>query len=262
MSKNYFAIPELEGAVHSTIPVKPNAKRIKKRSALKEWGQATAFTLGLFLVGFFTINASAYSEIIQASLLNMENSDPVEIIEEEVEEPQPLLTVEREPEEQKSQLPPLNLDINPPDFRLVIPSLEKNIPVITSDPEKLIGADWKSLEKTFQEDLRNGVIHYPGTALPGQEGNIVITGHSSYYPWDPGRYKSVFARLNSVKVGESIEMYYGGEHYEYVVREIKNVKNSDVSILEQGSKKWLTIFTCTPVGTNLRRHVVIAEQVN
>lgn len=230
--------------------------------------KAAFLSVLIFTVGFFALNATAYSEIIQTSLLEwrgIEIENPIaEKYNAPEEEPeQKLLTVERQPETQKQQIPALNLEVTPPDYRLIIPKINKNIPVIATNPEKLIGADWQSLEKTFQDDLKNGVVHYPGTAKPGNEGNVFITGHSSYYPWDDGRYKTVFARLSSVEVGDEILIFHGQKEYRYVVREKKEVKNSDVSVLSQDTeKKLLTLMTCSPVGTQFKRLVVIAEQVN
>jgi len=53
-------------------------------------------------------------------------------------------------------------------------------------------------EKLIYQKLRQGVVLYPGSAAPGQ-GYTVILGHSSQYPWQPGRYKSVFSLLSQLK---------------------------------------------------------------
>ena len=116
------------------------------------------------------------------------------------------------------------------------------------------------MEQTFQNDLKEGVVHYPGTANPGEPGNVFITGHSSYYLWDTGRYKDVFARLNQLKPGDDIVLYYNQKKYHYVVRERKEVQNDDISVLDQGTEKILTLMTCSPVGTNFRRLVVVATE--
>ena len=251
MSQGYYIIPALESPVVRRRPLLETASQLLR---------AGLFSVILFAGGFFTINAASYSEIIQASLLTADENQHVEPVEEQPKI-QKLLVVERTATAQKAQIPELNLAITPPDNRIIIPRIDKNIPLIDSDPKKLMNADWKSLEKTFQEDLENGVIHYPGTANPGEEGNVFITGHSSYYPWAPGNFKSVFARLKDVEVGDDIIVYYNQEKHHYIVREKKEVKNNDVSVLEQGEGKFLTLMTCSPVGTNIKRLVVIAEEV-
>jgi HemK-like putative methylase len=69
---------------------------------------------------------------------------------------------------------------------LSIPSLSIEAPIQFID---------KADEKTFQAALKNGVVHYPGTALAGEFGNMYIFGHSSDYIWSKGHYKTIFAVL-------------------------------------------------------------------
>src|SRR6185503_5630476 len=59
-------------------------------------------------------------------------------------------------------------------------------------------------ETAFQEGLKSGVVHYPQTALPGQPGNVYIFGHSSDYSWSKGQYKTIFALLPRVAIGDII----------------------------------------------------------
>lgn len=233
----------------------------------RQLGRAVLFSLLIFATGFFTLNAESYGQIFKASILEargqVQETPLAQLAEDHKAEPvQKLLVVERTPTSQKAQIPELTLAVTPPDNRLILPKIGKNIPLIDSDPERLIGADWKSLEKTFQDDLQNGVIRYPGTAVPGKEGNVFITGHSSYYPWAPGDYKSVFARLKDLEVGDDIIVYYNQKKHHYIVREKKEVKADDVSVLAQEpGRRLLTLMTCSPVGTNIRRLVVVAEEI-
>lgn len=227
--------------------------------------RTVAFSILLFGIGFLGINAQAYSTLLKDSILEWQGkAEESQLTQYTAPAPKPvqkLLKVERTPSAQKSQIPTLNLAVTPPDNRLIIPKIDKNIPIIESDPQKLVGADWQSIQDTFQEDLKNGVIHYPGTAKPGETGNVFITGHSSYYPWNSGRYKTVFARLNKLEVGDDVVVYYNQQKYHYVVREKKEVKSDDVSVLAQGGEKLITIMTCSPVGTNIKRLVVVGELV-
>ena len=52
--------------------------------------------------------------------------------------------------------------------RLEVPSLGVNTPII-----------WTKNPKNFEKDLQLGVVHYPGTAVPGQVGTTYISGHSA-----------------------------------------------------------------------------------
>ena len=117
-------------------------------------------------------------------------------------------------------------------------------------------------ENVFQEALRDGVVHYPGTALPGQVGNAYYFGHSSDYLWSKGRYKTVFALLPRIESGAEIKITdHAGQLFTYTVVETKVVAPDDLSVLNQGDgqNKSLSIQTSYPVGTALRRSVAVAE---
>lgn len=156
-------------------------------------------------------------------------------------------------------LPP----VGPPENRLVIPKLHLNIPIVIPPMDALIAEDWKKLEEDIQTGLRNGVVHYPGTARPGKPGNFFVTGHSSYFPWDSGKYKAVFARLGELSVGDEYWVFYNGDRHRYVVKDKKEIKPADVSVLDQPvDARISTLMTCTPIGTTLFRLIITAQEVD
>lgn len=156
-------------------------------------------------------------------------------------------------------LPP----VGPPENRLIIPKMNLNVPIVDPPSTNLISENWKGLEDDIQKGLQDGVVHYPGTARPGQAGNFFVTGHSSYFPWDPGKFKSVFARLDDLNVGDEYWIYYGGDKYRYVVTAKKVIDPSNVSVLDQPvNERVSTLMTCTPVGTALHRLVIQAQEVD
>jgi sortase A len=115
------------------------------------------------------------------------------------------------------------------------------------------------------EDLSDNLIQFPGTALPGKVGNSVIFGHSilpQYY--DPKNYLAIFSTLPTLEKGNEVIIEYEGITYKYVVREMFEVRPSDIQILEQStSSSYITLVTCTPPGHPLkpRRLIVRAELV-
>ncbi len=156
-------------------------------------------------------------------------------------------------------LPP----VGPPENRLVIPKLKLNVPIVIPPVDALIAEDWKTLEEDIQAGLQDGVVHYPGTARPGKPGNFFVTGHSSYYPWAPGGFKSVFARLHDLNVGDEYWVFYNGDRHRYIIQNEKEIKPSDVSVLDQPiDQRISTLMTCTPVGTTLRRLILTAVEVD
>jgi LPXTG-site transpeptidase (sortase) family protein len=153
--------------------------------------------------------------------------------------------------------------VGPAEDRLIIPKIGKNVAIVRPSMDALIHEDWKQFEVDIQDALRHGIVHYPGSAKPGQAGNFFVTGHSSYYPWDPGKYKDVFARLSELDLGDIYSVYYGGDKHVYRVIQKKEVRPTDVSVLDQPMDKRLsTLMTCTPVGTTLRRLIIIAEEID
>ena len=110
-------------------------------------------------------------------------------------------------------------------------------------------------------DLEKSLIQYPQTALPGQVGNTVVFGHSvlpQFY--NPKSYLAIFSTLHKLKIGDPIFIDYDGSHYQYTVTEMYEVKADDFSVLDQRfDSKVITLITCSPPGTYLRRLVVKAE---
>lgn len=135
--------------------------------------------------------------------------------------------------------------------RLAIAALDINAPVI-------YGATTED-DTEFQKLLENGVVHYPATALPGEQGNTVIFGHSSNYWFAPGSYKSVFATLGELRAGDIIDISYQDSQYRYRVKEQKVVLPHDVSVLQPTEKPQLTLITCWPVGSTAERLIITAN---
>ena len=136
---------------------------------------------------------------------------------------------------------------------LIIDSLGIKVPIVYVD---------QNSEKAYQAGLINGVVHYPGTANPGQLGNCYIFGHSSDFLWSKGRYKSIFAVLPLIKKGAEILISdQKGNQFTYIVTDSRKVGVNDLSVLDQQGykKKLLTLQTSYPVGTALARWIVVGE---
>lgn len=218
-------------------------------------------TGGVFIIIYVVLNWSALA-------MNVEHywkvfrgfESPLEkLVAESPDIPEKLL--EQGVAHAAAQIPPVGIEVYPPDMRVVIPSINQNVPVIGVRNENLINRKFEQLESDIQTALRNGVVHYPGTALPGDSGNVVLTGHSSYYTWDPGRFKDVFALLHGVKLKDRIVVYFSQKKYIYEVNNIKVILPKDIDVLLPSDTEKLTLITCTPIGTNLKRLVIEARLV-
>ena len=139
------------------------------------------------------------------------------------------------------------------DNQLYIPKINIKAPIVW---------DSSADEKIMLANLQKGVVHYGGTDLPSKDkGNVFITGHSSYYTWDSGKYKTVFALLDNLKPGDQEALTYQNQVYVYQVYETVTVKPSNTSVLDTTDKPILSLMTCTPVGTSLNRLIVRSNLV-
>lgn len=158
---------------------------------------------------------------------------------------------------------PQNIIVDPastvevgPEPRLIIPKINVDTPVFYDIP-----TDKKSQDKAME----NGVGHFaiPGAnSHPGEIGNTVLSGHSSNDVFAAGDYKFIFMQLDKLEKGDTIYANYEGTRYTYIVTEKKEVAPTDVkSLTHKTDKPEMTLITCTPLGTALRRLLVVAEQV-
>lgn len=135
--------------------------------------------------------------------------------------------------------------------KIVIPKIGVDAPI-----------SWNVNDADMKAKLLEGVAHSEGTALPGAVGNIFITGHSSYYSWVDSPYKDVFALLDKLDAGDKVYIKYSSAVFTYDVQSSQVVAPSDVSVMNQGNTKTLSLMTCVPIGTNLNRLVVTAVQTS
>lgn len=137
---------------------------------------------------------------------------------------------------------------------LAIPKINKKTPIV-----------WESSsdEEIMLKNLQKGVVHYKDTALPGEgRGPIFISGHSSYYWWDKGEYKTIFANLDQLENGDEIVLVYGEIVYIYRVFEKITVDPEQTEVLDPVNEPILDLMTCVPIGTNLKRLIIKARQIN
>jgi len=114
------------------------------------------------------------------------------------------------------------------------------------------------------DDLKKSLIQFVPTSLPGENGNVVILGHSTLPQlYDTKDYKTIFTYLPSLNKGDTINITVGNENYKYEVFEMFVVKPDKVSVLGQNfDDSYLTLITCVPPGTYWNRLVVRAKLIN
>jgi sortase A len=112
-------------------------------------------------------------------------------------------------------------------------------------------------------DLKKNAIHYPGTSLPGEYGNVVIFGHSALPQfYSPGNSLTIFNPLLKVKVGDLILVNYDNFEFIYRVTKTTEVEADQIEVLAQNySAREITLITCVPLGTYWHRLVIRGEIV-
>lgn len=113
---------------------------------------------------------------------------------------------------------------------------------------------WNVVEGVTLADLRTGAGHMPETALPGQPGNAVISGHRT-------TYGAPFHDLDILVPGDRIEVETALGLHVYAVRESFVVKPSDVWVTEPKPGAWLTLTTCHPKFSARERLIISAELI-
>jgi sortase A len=137
------------------------------------------------------------------------------------------------------------------DFSIVIPKLKAAAPVYANiDPFN---------ENEFLPVLKNGVAHASTSALPKEDGNVYIFAHSTDSFYNVGRYNAVFYLIGKLEKGDEIKIYYKGEELTYKVIDKRVVVPTETDYLYKGDKERLTLQTCYPPGTTLKRLIVTAE---
>ena len=124
---------------------------------------------------------------------------------------------------------------------LIIDKIEARVPIVE-------GADAEALDR--------GVGHYETTAFPGQDDQILLSGHRD----------TVFMQLGDVEVGDiiTIELAYGRFDYEMVDAKIVDADDRTV-IGSTAPDEELIVSTCYPfgyVGSAPDRYVVYAVPVD
>ncbi len=114
-----------------------------------------------------------------------------------------------------------------------------------------VGISVMVVEGAGHDELERGAGHIPGTAFPGQGGNVGIAAHRDTY----------FRPLERIHSGDTITLQTLEGLYRYQVSSTRIVHPEDVSVLYPGARETLTLVTCYPfhyVGPAPERFIVRA----
>lgn len=162
--------------------------------------------------------------------------------------------------EAEESLPPVSEPVKPAVLPPVLPDPDRgspsSLPSAASGVVGRISIPRLHLSAIVEEGvdeatLARAVGHIPGTAMPGETGNMAIAGHRDTF----------FRKLKDLQRNDKIDFTTHSGRYRYTVESLTVVEPSDVSVLEAKGGKILTIVTCFPfqyIGNAPRRFIVHA----
>lgn len=103
--------------------------------------------------------------------------------------------------------------------------------------------------------LDYGPGHWPGTALPGQAGNVVVGGHRT-------SKHAVFRHVDQLVAGDEIIFEDDRGRHVYRVDRVEIVDPTAVWIVNPTETPTATLFACHPPGSTRQRIVVFADLVS
>ncbi|MEI2357574.1 class D sortase [Mesobacillus zeae] len=122
---------------------------------------------------------------------------------------------------------------------LRLPSIKAELPVIKG---------------TSEDDLLKGVGHYEGTAMPGEKGQMVLSGHRD----------TVFKKVGKLSVGDELKMETPEGTYTYTIDKTYIVEADDRTVIKDiVTEEVLTLTTCYPfsfIGDAPQRYIVNAKR--
>jgi sortase A len=124
--------------------------------------------------------------------------------------------------------------------RIVIPAIDVDAPIVN-------GVTW--------EDLKKGVGQLPGSANPGERGNMYLSAHNDIFG-------EIFRYLEKLELGDEFFVYSGDQSYRYLITSKRVIEPTDVSVMYPTTEPIATLQTCYPYLVDTHRLVVVGELAN
>lgn len=144
---------------------------------------------------------------------------------------------------------PLPVPIAPPPPRADEPLVELGTIEIPK-----IRVSKKLYEGITMNTLDRGPGHWPGTAMPGRRGNVVVAGHRT-------SHDHPFLEIDKLVAGDQVIFNTADGRFTYKVTGTKIVNPTDVWIVDQTPGYTATLFACHPLHSTRQRIVVFLDLV-
>jgi sortase A len=150
-----------------------------------------------------------------------------------------------------------NEDEIPPHLRPLVQSIA-NLPVPTPGIQQAIriqipaiNVDSPVVQGDGWEQLKKGVAQHIGTPNPGEDGNIVLSGHNDVFG-------KIFRYLEKLKPGDVVILFTSQRQYTYVITGTQLVEPTAVEVMNTTPDARVTLISCHPYLVDIHRIVVSA----
>jgi sortase A len=134
-----------------------------------------------------------------------------------------------------------------------------SLPVPTPGPQQAIriqipaiGVDAPVVQGDGWEQLKKGVGQHIPSANPGENGNVVLSGHNDVYG-------EIFRHLDRLQPGDQVILYTQQRAYTYIVERTLIVEPTAVEVMASTGAPTLTLISCYPYLVDTHRIVVFAR---
>jgi len=165
----------------------------------------------------------------------------------------------------------LDIDTSPSPTPIYTPTGSPTPPSAGQKPTRIvikkIGVDASVLNPSstnvdiLDRELLKGAVRYPTSGLLGQNGTVLLFGHSSYLPVIHNPAYKAFSHIQDLKKEDVVSVYSGGVEYRFAVTGVFRADaTTDVVELPQDGQ-YLTLVTCDTFSSKSNRFIVTAKLV-
>jgi len=219
----------------------------------------------LLFVEFLAVAGLIGMALNGLSMLKMLNREVAEAFQQPTLVPVPLIRAVVLPEGHTPPNGPNGAQPNeaeiPEHLRPLVQSLA-NVPIPTPGSRQAvriqvpaIGVDAPVVQGDGWEQLKKGVAQHIGTPDPGENGNVVLSGHNDVFG-------EVFRDLDRLQPGDAVILFTNQRQYTYVITSTKIVEPTAVEVMDPTPNATVTLISCHPYLVDNHRIVISAVLQN
>jgi len=115
----------------------------------------------------------------------------------------------------------------------------------------VINVDAPIVQGDGWEQLKKGIGQHAGTPNPGENGNIVLSGHNDIFG-------EIFRDLDRLEPGDAVILFTSRRTYTYTIQQTRIVEPGQVEVMAPSREPTLTLISCYPYMVDKQRIAVTA----